>query len=543
MSITSMKTGTRLALGFGLTIALLIVVTATSLVRLNELGRTVDDLASSRVPKLVASGKAVEILLQSALQMRNVLLLDDEALVKREIADIRKNGALAKEMLDQIEKLLTDDMERSFFLAVADAREKYAPHEEEFLKVAQSGFYSSAKEIMLDRVRARQAAYIDAISTLVQYQAGQSNMEAQNWERTRESALATMLGLCLLAVLVAAGAAIFITRATTRPLRAALRVADAVAGGDLTVRIESASRDEMGLLLGALERMRISLAEAVDTIRRSADSVGTASREIAAGNAELSGRTEEQASSLEQTASSMEELTTTVRRNADNAKQANELAVGASDVASRGGTVMSDVITTMEGISGASAKIAAITGVIDGIAFQTNILALNAAVEAARAGEQGRGFGVVAAEVRGLAQRCADAAKEIKGLIAHSAERIDGGTRLVEGAGKTMKEIVASVKRVTDIVSEISAASQEQLTGIEQVATAVTEMDRVVQHNAAIVEQSAAAAESMASQAQQLVHAVARFKLDADPAQPERSIASSADTATPALRAATAHPG
>ncbi len=540
MSITSMKTGTRLALGFGLTIALLIVVTATSLVRLNELGRTVDDLASSRVPKLVASGKAVEILLQSALQMRNVLLLDDEAMVKREIADIRKNGALAKEMLDQIEKLLTDDMERSFFLAVVDAREKYAPHEEEFLKVAQSGFYSSAKEIMLDRVRARQAAYIDAISTLVQYQAGQSNMEAQNWERTRESALATMLGLCLLAVLVAVGAAIFITRATTRPLRAALRAADAVAGGDLTVRIESRSTDEMGLLLEALERMRVSLAAAVDSIRRSAETVDTASREIAAGNAELSGRTEEQASSLEQTASSMEELTTTVRRNADNAKQANALAVGASDVAGRGGTVMSEVIATMEGISDASARIAAITGVIDGIAFQTNILALNAAVEAARAGEQGRGFGVVASEVRGLARRCADAAKEIKGLIERSAERVDGGTRLVEGAGKTMKEIVASVKGVTDIVSEISAASQEQLAGIEQVATAVTEMDRVVQHNAAIVEQSAAAAESMASQAQQLVHAVARFKLDADPG---RSIASSADTAAPALRAATAHPG
>ena len=543
MSITSMKTGTRLALGFGTIIALLVGVMAMSLVGLNQLGASVNDLAASRVPKLVESTKAAEILLQSALEMRNVVLVDDEAQARRAIAEIRKSGERAKEALEQLEKLLTDDMERSFFLAVVDAREKYRPHEEEFLRVAENGFYTSAKEIMLERVRQRQAAYIDAISVLRQYQAGQSAIEAQSWQATRDSALATMLGLGLLAVLVAAGAALLITWATTRPLGVALRAADAVAGGDLTVRIDSGSGAEMGRLLRSLERMRVSLAEAVDSIRRSAQTVDTASREIAAGSAELSGRTEEQASSLEETASSMEELTTTVRRNADNARQASELAAGASDVAGRGGKVMSEVITTMEGISDASARIAAITGVIDGIAFQTNILALNAAVEAARAGEQGRGFGVVAAEVRGLAQRSAEAAKEIKGLIEHSTERIGGGTRLVVGAGKTMEEIVASVKRVTDIVAEISAASQEQLAGIEQVATSVTEMDRVVQQNAAIVEQSAAAAESMASQAEQLVQAVARFKLEADASRLERSTASSADTAAPALRAATAHPG
>jgi methyl-accepting chemotaxis protein len=317
-----------------------------------------------------------------------------------------------------------------------------------------------------------------------------------------------------LAVGLAVVVGLLIVRMVVRPIGEAVRVADAVAAGDLTVRIDASSKDEMGRMLEALERMRASLASAVGTIRQSAETVGTTSQQIAAGNSELSSRTEEQASSLEETASSMEELTTTVKQNADNAKQANQLAIGASDVAGQGGQVMGEVIQTMGGISEASRKIADIIGVIDGIAFQTNILALNAAVEAARAGEQGRGFAVVASEVRSLAQRSAAAAKEIKELIQNSVERVDGGTRLVEGAGKTMEEIVTSVKRVTDIISEIASASQEQLTGIEQVGGAVTQMDRVVQQNAAIVEESAAAAENMAALGEQLIQAVARFKLD-----------------------------
>jgi methyl-accepting chemotaxis protein len=265
-----------------------------------------------------------------------------------------------------------------------------------------------------------------------------------------------------------------------------------------------------------MKRMREDLANAVAGIRLSAESVSAASKEIASGNAELSSRTEEQASSLEETSASMEELTSTVKQNTESARQANQLAIGASEVASRGSEAMREVMATMGDIADSAKKVVDIIGVIDGIAFQTNILALNAAVEAARAGEQGRGFAVVASEVRSLAQRSAEASKEIKALILRSVERVDGGTKLVQGAGKTMEEVVASSKRVTDIVSEIATASREQLAGIEQVGSAMAQMEHVVQQNAAVVEQTAAAAENMAALADDLNQAVARFTLDAE---------------------------
>jgi methyl-accepting chemotaxis protein len=296
----------------------------------------------------------------------------------------------------------------------------------------------------------------------------------------------------------------------------AVRVAEAVAAGDLSAPIESGSADEVGRLLIALKKMQDDLAESVSAIQVASEYVSTGAGEIARGNADLSSRTEEQASTLEQAASSMEDLTTTVKQNAENARRADELARGASGVAVRGGEVVREVVLKMSGISEASKKIGDIIGVIDGIAFQTNILALNAAVEAARAGEQGRGFAVVASEVRALAQRSAAAAKEIKGLIENSVQRATDGTKLVENAGETMAEIVASAKRVTEVVSEIAAASHEQLSGIEQLSQAVTQMGRVVQQNAALVEESAAAAENVAGQAKTLVQAVAKFKLEGD---------------------------
>jgi len=307
---------------------------------------------------------------------------------------------------------------------------------------------------------------------------------------------------------------LLLMRAVVRPLAYAVRVTERVAEGDLTVQVAASSRDETGRLLHGLRAMRDGLAEAVAVIRRSAQHVGTASREIAAGHANLSSRTEEQASSLEETAASMEELATTVRHNTENARQAQQLALGTSQAAAEGGKVMTEAVGRMSGVSEASRKIADIIGVIDAIAFQTNILALNAAVEAARAGEQGRGFAVVAAEVRALAQRVATAAKEIKGLIQGSVEEVGAGTKLVEAAGRKMEDIVASVKRVTDVMSEIAAASAEQLSGIEQVSRSVTQMDQVVQQNAALVEQTAAATEAMTVQTEQLVQAVARFRLD-----------------------------
>jgi len=322
-----------------------------------------------------------------------------------------------------------------------------------------------------------------------------------------------LLAILVIALVVSVGISIFMSRVIVRPLKNAIATAGRIAGGDLTSEITVVGRDETADLLRALKDMNESLRKIVGEVRGGTDAITTASKEIASGNANLSQRTEEQASSLEEAASSMEELTSTVRQNADNARQANQLAAGASEVAVKGGAVVGQVVTTMSSINDSSKKIADIIGVIDGIAFQTNILALNAAVEAARAGEQGRGFAVVATEVRTLAQRSAAAAKEIKELISDSVGKVGDGTRLVDEAGKTMGEIVAAVKRVTDVMAEIAAASQEQSSGIEQVNTAITQMDEVTQQNAALVEEAAAAAESMQEQAQNLTQAVAVFKL------------------------------
>ncbi|KNE21020.1 methyl-accepting chemotaxis protein, partial [Achromobacter spanius] len=315
------------------------------------------------------------------------------------------------------------------------------------------------------------------------------------------------LGLAALIVAVSLGAFLFMNRVVLRPLRSVSDSFDKIAGGDLTVRVEATSTNEIGHLMAAVKRMQESLTRTVATVRRGVDEINVGAREISAGNTDLSSRTEQQAASLEETAASMEELASTVKQNADNARQANQLAASASDVAERGGSAVSEVVNTMHDISASSRKISEIVSVIDGIAFQTNILALNAAVEAARAGEQGKGFAVVAGEVRSLAQRSAQAAKEIKGLIEDSVSKVGAGSQQVERAGATMQEIVASVKRVTDIMGEISAASDEQSSGIDQVNRAVSQMDEVTQQNAALVEEAAAAAGSLQEQAERLVQA------------------------------------
>ena len=332
-------------------------------------------------------------------------------------------------------------------------------------------------------------------------------IQAYNVVRTI-TVVAILIGLSLAIVI-----GVLLVRAITRPLNEAVRVAGGVAAGDLSQRIEVASKDETGQLMQAMKEMNESLARIVGQVRAGTEAIGVASREIATGNADLSSRTESQASSLEETASSMEELTGTVKQNAENARQANQLVASTAEIAAKGGTVVSEVVETMSSIKESSKKIADIIGVIDGIAFQTNILALNAAVEAARAGEQGRGFAVVASEVRSLAQRSAGAAKEIKALIEDSVSKVETGDRLVDEAGRTMGEIVTSVKRVTDIMSEIAAASHEQSAGIEQVNQAVGQMDEMTQQNAALVEEAAAAAESLREQAGRLAEAVSVFRV------------------------------
>jgi methyl-accepting chemotaxis protein len=332
-------------------------------------------------------------------------------------------------------------------------------------------------------------------------------------QATGRNATLVSLAILVFALLGSALAAFLVARQIARPLNDAVLVAEALAKGDLTQKVEVRSKDEVGQLMAAMKGTLEQLGGIIHGIKVSTAMMDTASHEIASGNEDLSQRTEEQASSLEETASSMEELTSTVMQNAENAKKANHLAAGASEVAVKGGSVIGEVVSTMSSINESSKKIVDIISVIDGIAFQTNILALNAAVEAARAGEQGRGFAVVAAEVRTLAQRSAAAAKEIKQLIGDSVHTVESGTKLVDEAGKTMDQIVSSVKQVTDIMAEIAAASQQQSSGIEEVNQAITQMDQVTQQNAALVEEAAAAADSLKQQAQHLVHAVAVFKL------------------------------
>jgi methyl-accepting chemotaxis protein len=363
---------------------------------------------------------------------------------------------------------------------------------------------------------------------------------------TSQARFHAFVGVAVAGLLIALGAAAVawwsLQRAIGAPLAQALGHFRAIADGDLTTRVEVRTRDEMGQLMTGLQAMQRKLVQTISVVRDGSRSIDTAAQEISAGNLDLSQRTEEQAASLEQTASSMEELTSTVRQNADNAKQATMLASTASGVAQRGGEVIGRVVETMHGISESSAKVAEIISVIEGIAFQTNILALNAAVEAARAGEQGRGFAVVAGEVRTLAQRSATAAKEIKDLIGESVTRVDAGSKLVEEAGSTIHEIVQSVQRVTGIMSEIAAASEQQSTGIGQVNTAVTQMDEVTQQNAALVEEASAAAQSLAQQAQGLRDAVAVFKVDDRGASVSRVMAPRTEPRRPATEARTSRP-
>jgi methyl-accepting chemotaxis protein len=351
------------------------------------------------------------------------------------------------------------------------------------------------------------------IDSLINLQLEVSRHEYQESQASyvlvRNLSLAGIIFGILTGVIVGA----WLIRSISRPLEKAIDLAGSIAAGDLTQRIEVESRDETGRLMSALKDMNGSLEKIVAEVRNGTETIATASGQIAAGNMDLSSRTEQQASSLEETASSMEELTSTVKQNAENARQANQLAASASEVAGRGGAVVAQVVDTMSAINDSSRKIVDIIGVIDSIAFQTNILALNAAVEAARAGEQGRGFAVVAAEVRTLAQRSAAAAREIKTLIDDSVEKVHTGAELVNRAGETMEEIVDSVKRVTDIMAEIAAASNEQTAGIEQINLAIAQMDQVTQQNASLVEEAAAASESMQEQAGNLTQMVGIFRL------------------------------
>jgi methyl-accepting chemotaxis protein len=521
MGFGNWKIGYRLAAGLGVAILFMIVIAVVGIGNLGKLNNNTKDLAIDKVPKVILAYETIGGLNDVARAMRNAMLSTDPAVVKAELERVELRRADNAARLDKLGKLIADDNDvqgKAKLQTVLDAREKYSVVQSAFLKMSpDESRRDESVKYLLTTVRKEQTAYLNALAELVKYQSAAVEDASTVAEQAYSSARTTMILLTLAAAALAAWVLYVITRSITQPLNRAVGMAQAVAGGDLTMRMEVHSSDETGQLLRALIDMNESLARTVGQVRSGTDTITTASNEIASGNMDLSSRTEQQASSLEETASSMEELTSTVSQNAENARQATKLVGTASDYATKGGQVVGEVVSTMGAIKESSSKIVDIISVIDGIAFQTNILALNAAVEAARAGEQGRGFAVVASEVRNLAQRSASAAKEIKELIGRSVETVDAGAALVNQAGATMQGIVQSVRQVAEIMHQISAASSEQSTGIEQVNQAIVSIDDVTQQNAALVEQAAAAAQSMRDQADLLAQAVSVFKLAGTP--------------------------
>jgi len=514
--MNNLKLSTRLTLGFGV-LALLIAFTAgMALARLPHIESAFHKVTDERIPRVAALNEVKGNLNQIGVSMRNMAIMSDGAERKKEVEQILAARKNVGDILDKLKTEIASEKGKLLLAKVFDARASYIPAQATFIDLVDAGKADEAKAHLLGVARPLQLAYFATVDDLIKLQ-GELTKESSAEANAAVTAIKTAMWISAgIALLAALALAIWIIRSVLRQLGAdpadAVALAQSVAAGDLSVRIDLRKGDTTSLM-AQLKEMQTSLSDVVSSVRGNSESVATASAQIAQGNQDLSQRTEEQASALEETAASMEQLSSTVKQNADNARQANQLALGASTVAIKGGEVVGQVVETMKGINDSSKKIADIIGVIDGIAFQTNILALNAAVEAARAGEQGRGFAVVASEVRSLAGRSAEAAKEIKSLISASVERVDQGTVLVDQAGVTMTEVVSSIKRVTDIMGEISAASTEQSQGVAQVGEAVGQMDQVTQQNAALVEESAAAAESLKNQAQQLVQAVAVFKL------------------------------
>ncbi len=515
----NLSIGRRLAMGFALMLLLSLSITTIGLWRLHASARATQDMMETPLAKERLINDWYNNVNAGVRRTTAIAKSSDPSLVSYFAADVAAATTLSSSLQKAIAERLSSDKEKALFDKIGELRKGYISARDEINRLKKQGLADEANALLDNKATPAAKAYLAAMVELQMYQRQTIDNQARQVNELNHSSRTLLTGLGLLTLLVGGASAWLITRSITGPLKAALSTAQQVAAGDLSCAVHmSRQDDETGVLLQALRDMQTRLAQVVGHVRGNAESVATASAQIAQGNMDLSARTENQAAALQQTAATMDELSSTVRNNADNARQANQLAAGASAVAARGGEVVSQVVDTMRDIDANSKKISDIISVIDGIAFQTNILALNAAVEAARAGEQGRGFAVVAGEVRSLAQRSAQAAREIKTLINTSVEKVEQGTALVDRAGSTMGEIVSAIQRVSDIVAEISAASSEQSNGVTQVGQAVTQMDQATQQNAALVEESAAAAESLKGQARQLVDAVAVFKLAAEPA-------------------------
>jgi methyl-accepting chemotaxis protein len=521
MKLSQLRLRSKLMLGYALLAAVVLLVSGlalSSLSRANE--RFTDYLEGVNQREHMATqirGAAT----RRAIAARNLVLVTDATDREVEKAAVTQAHEEVQQSLARLKRALRTaaDLGEGDVAMVAEMERvegRYGPLALTIVGMALEGRHDAAVAKMNAECRPLLAALLKASNDYIRYEGRQAELRVQQAEAAygRDRLLMLVASVSAVAAAVLLGWAL--SNAITRPLQRAVSLAEAVASGDLSSDIVVDSHDETGQLLAALKRMNDGLVEIVGRVRKSADGIATATREIASGNHDLSTRTEQQAAALQQTAASMQQMTSTVLQAAESSRQASQLASAATGVAGRGGDVVRRVVSTMGEISDSSRRIADITGVIDGIAFQTNILALNAAVEAARAGEQGRGFAVVAGEVRALAQRSAQAAREIKGLIGTSVEKVEAGSRLVGEAGSTMGDIVGQVRRMTDLMAEVNASTSEQSTGIGQVNQAVASIDQGTQQNAALVEESAAAAESLRKQAAGLLDVIAQFKLAPD---------------------------
>jgi methyl-accepting chemotaxis protein len=512
----NLKVGHRLAASFGMLVAMLLAIAGMALWSMGSMRTSTLEINTNWLPSVERVNKMNTNTSDFRItEFQHVLNTDDKAMaaIEKSMGDTL---ALFEENRKAYQALISSDDERKIYDAFAEEWKQYLQIHDQVLALSRKNENDKAKALLESSSRTLFESSSAKLDKLIDLNHNGAIAEGENSDKVYATARNTLVAFVILSCALAIGMAVVVIRSILGQLGGepaeATQLASAIAEGNLTLAIAVKPGDHSSLM-SRLAAMQASLQKVVSNVRQNSESVATASAQIAQGNQDLSGRTEEQASALQQTAATMEQLGTTVRNNADSARQANQLAQGASAVAAQGGVVVGKVVNTMQGISDSSRKIGDIIGVIDSIAFQTNILALNAAVEAARAGEQGRGFAVVASEVRSLAQRSAEAAREIKSLIGRSVEQVEQGTALVGQAGKTMGEIVSSIQRVSDIVGEITSASAEQSNGVQQVSEAVSQMDQATQQNAALVEESAAAAESLKGQAQQLVQAVAVFKI------------------------------
>ena len=513
MQLADLRVGSRMALGFGVLLALMLVMGVDAALQVRRVHGNVVELAANWLPstqQLAGINESLNQMRRAELQM---LLGGDAKALADESARLDAQWQKLPPLLKAYEQNLEAGDETRQFAALNEAIAAYRAAQRELIQLLRDGRAEDARALVRGKSRQAFRATTEAIAQLVKINdagAAQAHTAAEAGYRS------VLTGIALLvAIALALGGAVawWLTRSLTRPLREAADTADRIATGDLTQQVQSARRDELGDLLRCLARMQQALIESMSTVKRSAEQIAEASREVSAGSTDLSQRTEQAASSLEQTSAAMQQVTETMQQSSDTVHQASQLAVSASGVAQKGGVVVGQVVDTMDGIQQSSRRIQDIIGTIDGIAFQTNILALNAAVEAARAGEQGRGFAVVAGEVRSLAQRCAGAAREIKTLISSSVDQVEAGSRQVADAGATMAEVVEAVGRVSELISEVAGAAQHQARSLGEVNAAVTQLDTMTQQNAALVEQSAAASESLRDQAARLTEVVARFRL------------------------------